>query len=93
MFTALDIAWSTVLLSVETKVDPQSTIPKVTFNASFKSMVKHGGGSIMFCGCFSLSGTGALVKVEAIMSASKYKPLLTQNNQASARKLKMTLTF
>jgi hypothetical protein len=26
--------------------------------------VKHGGGSIMLCGCFSAAGTGRLVRIE-----------------------------
>ena len=30
-------------------------------------MVKHGGGSIMLWGCFSVAGTGILVRIEGKM--------------------------
>ena len=40
---------------------PKNTIPTV----------KHGGGSIMLWGCFSLAGTGALVKKEGKMDGAK----------------------
>ena len=36
---------------------PQYTIPTA----------KHGGGSIMLCGCFAAGGTGALHKIDGIM--------------------------
>uniref|UniRef100_A0AAY5K5Y3 Tc1-like transposase DDE domain-containing protein n=1 Tax=Esox lucius TaxID=8010 RepID=A0AAY5K5Y3_ESOLU len=84
--------WENVLWFDETKVEhfghkskryvwrknntahhPKNTIPTV----------KHGGGSIMLWGCLSLAGTGALVRVEAIMNGSKYQANLAQNLQAS----------
>ena len=36
-------------------------------------MVKHGGGSIMLWGCFSVAGNGKLVRIEEKMNGSKYR--------------------
>ena len=41
---------------------PENTIPTV----------KHGGGSIMLWGYFSLAGTGKLVRIEEIMDGAKF---------------------
>ena len=37
------------------------------------SMVKHGGGCIMLWGCFSVAGTGRLVRIEGKMNGAKYR--------------------
>ena len=34
--------------------------------------VKHGGGSVMFWGCFAASGTGCLESVQGIMKSQDY---------------------
>ena len=45
---------------------PKNTIPTL----------KHGGGSIMFCGRFSSARIGALVRIEGKMDGAKYRKIL-----------------
>ena len=35
--------------------------------------VKHGGGRILLWGCFSVAGTGRLVRIEAKLHGAKYR--------------------
>lgn len=53
--------------------------------------MKHEGGSIMFCGCFAIKGTGALHAIEhvRIMRWEDYDAMLKQHLKTSARKLKL----
>lgn len=90
--------WEKVLWSDETKIelfglnstrhvwrkknaayDPKNTVPTV----------KHGGGSIMFWGCFSAKGTGLLHRITGKMDGAMYRTILRDNLLPSARKLKM----
>jgi hypothetical protein len=48
---------------------PENSIPTV----------KHGGGSIMLWECFSLAGTGKLVRIEGMMDGTKYRDILEGN--------------
>ncbi|KAK3557586.1 hypothetical protein QTP70_030514 [Hemibagrus guttatus] len=41
--------------------------------------VKHGVGSIMLWGCFSVAGTGRLVRIEGKMNAAVYRDILDGN--------------
>lgn len=90
--------WEKVLWSDETKIelfglnstrhvwrkknaayDPKNTVPTV----------KHGGGSIMFWGCFSAKGTGLLHRITGKMDGAMYRTILKDNLLPSAKKLKI----
>lgn len=96
--------WSSVLWSDETKLElfghrdvafvwrkkgeafkPKNTVPTV----------KHGGGSLMFWGCFSANGTGNLVKINGIMKQDQYIKILQENLKQSAEALNLgpNMTF
>jgi hypothetical protein len=49
--------------------------------------VKHGGGSIMLWGCFSV--TGRLVRIKVKMNRAKYKEILDENLFQSAQNLRL----
>ena len=49
--------------------------------------VKHGGGSVMFWGCFATSGTGCLESVQGTMKSQDYHIILERNVLPSVRKL------
>ena len=51
--------------------------------------VKHGGGSIMLWQCFSVAGTGRLVRVEAKMNGPKYREILDENLLQSPQDLRV----
>jgi hypothetical protein len=48
-------------------------------------MVKHGGGSIMPWGCFSVAGTGKLICIEEKMNGAKYREIIDENLLQSAQ--------
>ncbi|KAK3508007.1 hypothetical protein QTP70_010146 [Hemibagrus guttatus] len=55
--------------------------------------VKHGGGSIMLCGCFSAAGTGRLVRIEGKMNAAMYRDILDENLLQSTLDLRLGRWF
>ena len=46
--------------------------------------VRHGGGSIMLWGCFSVAGNSRLVRIEEEMNGAKYREILDENLLQSA---------
>lgn len=88
--------WKNVLWSDETKVElfgkrHQHRVYRKE-NEAFKEKntvptVKHGGGSLMFWGCFAASGTGLLDRVHGIMKSEDYQQILQRNVGPSVRKL------
>ncbi|KAI4888813.1 hypothetical protein NFI96_005447 [Prochilodus magdalenae] len=88
--------WKNVLWSDETKVElfgkrHQHRVYRKK-NEAFKEKntvptVKHGGGSLMFWGCFAACGTGLLDRVHGIMKSEDYQQILQHNVGPSVRKL------
>ena len=90
--------WEKVLWSDETKVElfglnasrriwrkPNSAyLPK-----SIIPPVKHGGGSLLFWGCFSAKGTEQLHGIEGTMNGAMYRQILEDHLLLSAGVLKM----
>jgi hypothetical protein len=52
-------------------------------------MVKHGGGSLMLWGCFSVAGIGRLVRIEGKMNGAKYREILDENMLQSTQDLRL----
>ena len=53
------------------------------------TLVKHGGDSIMQWECFSVAGTGGLVRIKAKMNGAKYIEILDDNLLQSAQDLRL----
>ena len=51
--------------------------------------VKHGGGSLMFWGCFSAEGTGELYRIKGRMNSIVYQDILQQTVMPSVQKLRL----
>ena len=59
--------------------NPKNTIPTM----------KHGGGNLMFWGCFSAKATGQLHRIEGRMNGAMYREILANNLLPSVRALKV----
>ena len=90
--------WNTILWSDETKLELFGDGPvwygwrkknEAYVEKNTLPTVKHGGGSMMFWGCFASSGTGNLQGVDGIMNSIKYQEILQQNVVPSVLKLKL----
>ena len=55
--------------------------------------LKHSCGSIMLWRCFSVAGTGKLVRIEGKMNGSKYSEILDENLLQSAQDLRLGQRF
>lgn len=55
--------------------------------------LKHAGGSIVLCGCFSAERTGALVRVEGKLDTAKYRALINEDMFQSAQDLRLGQRF
>ena len=69
-----------------------SGLIKPRLNSLAHPYCEHGGGSIILWGCFSLAGTGRLVRIEAKMNGAKYREILDENPQ-SAQDLRLGRRF
>ncbi len=55
--------------------------------------VKHGGGSIMYWGCFSAAGTEEVIREDGKLNAAKYREILNENLVQSAQNLRLGWKF
>lgn len=88
--------WSKVLWSDESKFEVFGSKRRIFVRRSKTEKmlpacvvptVKHGGGSVMVWGCFSLAGTGDLVKIDGIMKKEHYRDILEHHAVRSGLKI------
>ena len=79
----LAVKKNAVWRKLNTSHHPEKTIPTV----------KHGGVSLMLWRCFSLAGTGKLVRIEGMMDGAKYREILEGNLFQSSRDLRLGRKF
>ncbi|KAG2461018.1 TCB1 transposase, partial [Polypterus senegalus] len=98
--------WENVLWTDETKIELFAKAHQLYVhrrkNEAYQEKntvpsVKHGGGSVMFWGCFAASGTGCLesvqVRIKGKMTAAMYRDILDENLLQSALDLRLERRF
>uniref|UniRef100_A0A3P9KW98 Transposase Tc1-like domain-containing protein n=1 Tax=Oryzias latipes TaxID=8090 RepID=A0A3P9KW98_ORYLA len=88
--------WENVLWTDETKLElfgktHQLYVRRLKNEANNEKntvpTVKHGGGSVLFWGCFAASATGCLEVVQGQMKSQDYQGILDRNVLPSVRKI------
>ena len=84
-----------ILWSDETKIDLIGLNAKrhIWRKRGTISTVKHGGGSILLWGCFSVPGTGRLVRIKRKMNRAKYREIIDENLLQSTQDLRLGRRF
>ena len=84
-----------ILCSDETKIEPfgLNANGHVWRKSDTISKVKHGGGSIIPWGSFSVAGTERLVRIEGKINREKYREILDVNLLQSAQDLRLGRRF
>ena len=84
-----------ILWSAETKIELFGLIAKhhIWRKPGTIPTVKHGGGSILLRGCFSVTGTRRLVRIEGKMNGAKYREILDENLLQRAQDLRLGRRF
>ncbi len=94
--------WTNILWSYETKLELfgrcVSRYLWHKINTAFHKKniiptVKHGGGSVMFWGCFAASGPGRLAIIDGTMNSALYQKILKDNVRPSVYDLKLKRTW
>ena len=84
-----------ILWSDETKIELFGLNAKrrVWIKPGTMPTVKHGGGSIMLWGYFSVTVTGRLVRIEGKMNGAKYREILDENLLQNPQDLRLRRRF
>jgi hypothetical protein len=80
-----------ILWSDETRIelDGLNTKRQVWRKPDTVPTSKHGSGSIMLWGCFSVAGAGRLVHIKGKMNGAKYREILDVNLLQSAQDFRL----
>ena len=88
--------WKKVLFTDESKFKLHENSPRVYVRRRhgerlstqcLKSPVKHGGGNIQVCGCFSFNGVGSLYRIRGNLEKKQHHSILQRHALPSGRRL------